>query len=317
MRTSQLIVVRASLILLAIGACVPPESVRRAQPAVSPTVATTRAGTTEFGIAPVEPIRPTAFANPRAVPPPAPAPGPFFVRGMYGRDSSATGLDIIGSVGFNAVTVQPDRSDLDDLSKANMKGIVWLWGYDDNTCSFNRSDAEIRSQIERIAGHPAILAYQIDDEPGNARTDGCSRVASQIRARSNLVKSIDPGAATYLVVSTWDGEEEYPYQYFAGSTDIMGLDVYPYSGGDAHPSMIDRAIREADQDRVRRYWAVTQDFSDDHFDQPTAAQVAEQFRRWRRSRMEGYFVYHWNHGDIETRADHLAVYRTENSRPPS
>ena len=235
---------------------------------------------------------------------------------MYGRDSSASGVDRIRGAGFNAVTVLPERADLDVLQRAGMKGIVWLWGYDDDLCAFNRSDDEIRSEIARIAGHPAILAYQIDDEPEDARTHGCgTRVARQIRERSRLVKSIDAGATTYLVVATWDGEEEYPYQYFAGTTDIMGLDVYPYTENGSHPSQIDRAIREADKDRVPRYWAILQDFSDGYYVKPSASQLREQFMRWRRSRMEGYFVYDWERGDIEDSPSHLRVYASENARP--
>ena len=214
------------------------------------------------------------------------------------------------------MTVQPERAELDALQRAGMKGIVWLWGYDDDECAFNRSDDEIRAEVARIAGHPAILAYQIDDEPEDARTHGCgSRVARQIRDRSRLVKSVDPGATTYLVVATWDGEEEFPYQYFAGTTDVMGLDVYPYTENGPHPELIDKAIREANRDHVPRYWAILQDFSDGYYVTPTAAQLREQFTRWRRSRMEGYFVYDWERGDIENRPSHLRVYASENARP--
>lgn len=305
------VAVRAFVLLLALGACSPSESAQRSLPlpaTPSPTGSST--------LAPPERILPMALPNPRPQDPPKPPQlKPFVVRGMYGRDSSASGLDVIRGAGFNTVTVQADRSDLDHLRRAGMKGIVWLWGYDDDTCAFNRSDEEIRAEVARIAGHPAILAYQIDDEPGHARTEGCPSVARQIRDRSRLVKSIDPGATTYLVVSTYDGEEEYPYQYFAGTTDIMGLDVYPYNQNGAHPSMIDTVIREADKDKVRRYWAILQDFSDGHYVTPTAAQLREQFIAWRRSRMEGYFVYHWNHGEIEDRPSHLRVYASENARP--
>lgn len=303
--------VRAFLILLALGACTSAESARpagRSTPTASPTGRSV--------IALPERIRPAALPPRRTQDPPKPAElAPFVVRGMYGRDSSANGVDKIRAAGFNTVTVQPDRSDLDALARAGMKGIVWLWGYDDDTCTFNRSDDQIRAEVARIAGHPAILAYQIDDEPGDARTDGCPGVPRQIRQRSQLVKSLDPGALTYLVVSTYDGDEEYPYQYFAGTTDIMGLDVYPFNEEDAHPEMIDRAIREANKDGVPRYWAILQDFADDYYVVPTAAQLREQFTRWRRSRMEGYLVYHWEHGDIEDRASHLRIYASENARP--
>jgi hypothetical protein len=259
-------------------------------------------------IAPLESIHEISLAPKIRRPPIRPAP--LFVRGVYGRDSSSTGLDLISSSGFNTVTVLPERRELDRLAAAHMRGVVWLWGYDRSTCAFNRSDAEIRNEVLAIAGHPAILAYQIDDEPGDARTHGCPQVAKQIRQRSALVHALDPGSQTYVVVSTWDGKELYPYQYFAGTTDIMGLDVYPYTRSGSHPAMIDRAIRQARHDGVRRYWAVMQDFSDGYYVVPTAAQIRDELRRWGRSRMEGYFVYHWERGDLEAHPDHLAVYRT-------
>jgi len=302
------IAARAFVLLLALGACTPSESARppgqgSAQP--SPTGLSTLAGP--------ETIRSAGLPTPAPQLPPS--PGPLFVRGVYGRDSSISGVDKIRATGFNTVTVQPDRSDLDGLQRAGMKGIVWLWGYDDDSCTFNHSDDQIRAEIAHIAGHPAILAYQIDDEPGDARTHGCPRVATQIRNRSRLVKSIDPGATTYLVMSTYDGVEEFPYQYFARTTDVMGLDVYPYSENGPHPELIDKVIREANKDHIPRYWAILQDFSDSYYVTPTAAQLREQFTRWWRSRMEGYFVYHWNRGDIEDRSSHLRIYASQNTGP--
>jgi hypothetical protein len=95
----------------------------------------------------------------------------------------------------------------------------------------------------------------------------------------------------------------------------MGLDVYPYSQNGASPDLIDHAISEADKDHVPRYWAILQDFSDDYYVSPTASQLKDEFRRWWGSRMQGYFVYHWNRGDIEDRPDHQRVYATENARP--
>ena len=307
----QAIRVRVFLILLALGACTSAQSARSEAPpppTPSPTVTSV--------LALPERIQAAVLPQPPPQDPPKPPElAPFVVRGMYGRDSSATGVNKISAAGFNTVTVQPDRADLDAFRRAGMKGIVWLWGYDDDTCTFNHSDDQIRAEVARIAGHQAIYAYQIAAEPGRARTEGCSRVASQIRDRARLVKSIDPAAVTYLVVSTYDGVEEYPYQHFAGTTDIMGLDVYPYNEDGTHPEMIGNAIREADKDRVPRYWAILQDFADDYYVVPSAAQLREQFTLWRRSRMEGYFVYHWEHGNIENRSSHLRIYASENERP--
>jgi hypothetical protein len=253
-----------------------------------------------------------AVVVPRLLPT-SPVSSTVAVRGVYGRDASANGLDTIKATGFNTVTVQPYRSELDKLHAAGMRGLVWLWGYDGDTCSFSASDATIRDYVAAIAGHPAIAAYQVDDEPNNARTHGCPDVAAQIKARTQLLHSIDPSKPTYVVVSTWDGVETYPYQHFAGTTDIMGIDVYPFAITGIHLSMITSAIAEADKDGVTRYWAILQDFDDGYYRLPSAEEVQQQFDRWLPSRMEGYFVYHWGIANLDTLPDHLAVYSKMNA----
>ena len=253
-----------------------------------------------------------ALVVPRVLPT-SPVSSTVAIRGVYGRDASANGLNTIKGTGFNTVTVQPYRTELDKLHAVGMMGLVWLWGYDDDTCSFSASDTKIREYVAAIAGHPAIAAYQVDDEPNSARTDGCPNVAAQIKARTQLLHSIDPSKPTYVVISTWDGVEKYPYQYFAGTTDIMGIDVYPFAITGDHLSMITSAIAEADKDGVTRYWAILQDFDDGYYRQPTAEEVQQQFDRWLPSRMEGYFVYHWGIADLDDRPDHLEVYSRMNA----
>jgi hypothetical protein len=235
-----------------------------------------------------------------------------FVRGSYGQDSSTSGFDVIKGTGFNAVTAMPSKAKLDALAAAGMKGLVWLWGWDNTTCSFAKSDAEIRTYVSAVAGHPAILAYQIDDEP-NARL--CPTAPSQIRARSDLVHSIDPSKPTYVVVSTWNGAKTYPYEDFAGTTDIMGLDVYPCSRSyGCRFDNINNAIANADADGVQRYWAILQDFEDTYYRLPTTDELRQQFDLWDASRMEGYFVYHWNYGNLESHPDHLSLLAGQNAR---
>ncbi|HYP22728.1 MAG TPA: hypothetical protein VEV43_04070, partial [Actinomycetota bacterium] len=236
-----------------------------------------------------------------------------FVRGVYGRDSSATGTSTLRATGFNAVTVQPWRDHLDALAAQGMGGVVWLFGYNNDTCSFDRDEAWVRQTVGAIAGHPAITAYNVADEP-NFRQ--CPDSPQEIAARARLVKSLDPANPTYVVVAAWDGREGFPYQHFAGTTDIMGLDVYPcsHSMTSCKYADIDSAVEEAVKDGVTRYWAILQDFSDAWYRQPTAAELERQFDHWARSGMEGYFLYHWNEGAVESRPDHLSVLRQQNSR---
>jgi hypothetical protein len=257
-------------------------------------------------------------AVPAAAEPERPPTG--FVRGAYGRDSSAGGVSVMRAAGFDSVTAGPWRAELDALQAAGMRAVVWLWDYDDAGCTFEKDDRWVREVVTAIAGHPAILAYQVADEPSFAMVDpGCPRVPQQVRARSDLIHSLDPGATTYVVVPTWDGRRSFPYEHFAGTTDVMGLDVYPCWHGveDCDLGLVDAAIEAADEDGVPRYWAVVQDFDDGWYRSPSAAELDAQLERWATSRMEGYFVYHWNEGRIESKPDHLAVLARHNLlRPP-
>jgi len=150
------------------------------------------------------------------------------------------------------------------------------------------------------------------DRPDLARTQGCPRVADQLRARTALVHSLDPTRRTYITVSAWDGFEAFPYRHFARAADILGLVVYPYAINRSSPSSIDQAIAAADDARIAHYWAVVQDFGDGFYRQPTASELRDELLRWKRSRMEGYFVRDWNAGHLDSKPSHLKVYREAN-----
>ena len=209
------------------------------------------------------------------------------VRGAYGGPSSD-----IQAAGFNTVNAAPSRSTLDGLHAKGMKAVIWLGNYSNTTCTFSKSDATLVSDVQAIAGHPAVAAWQISDEP---KATKCPNAAQQHRDRTALIHQYDP-RPTYTVISTWDGEDEYPYEKFAGATDIIGLDVYPcrYNSTSCSYGMIDKAIANADADGIARYWAVLATFGDDYYRMPTASELGEILRRWSLSRMEGYFAYHWN-----------------------
>lgn len=209
------------------------------------------------------------------------------VRGAYGGPSSD-----IKAAGFNTVIASPSRSTLDSLNAAGLKAVVWLGQYSNSSCTFGTSETSLTSTVQNLAGHPAVAAWQISDEP---KATSCPSSPQQHRDRTALIHRYDT-RPTYTVISTWDGQDVYPYQKFAGTTDIMGIDVYicRYSSTSCSFSMIDTAIAEADKDGVPHYWAVPQGFGDSYYRMPTQAEMKEQFVRWNRSRMEGYLLYHWS-----------------------
>jgi hypothetical protein len=225
------------------------------------------------------------------------------VRGAYGYDGDAypnnSFDDVVAAGVFNTVNGSHYPNELDVVYNNGLQAVVWLGPYNNSTCSFAKSDDWVRQNVPNVAGHPAVIAYQLADEINYPRVEGCPNIADQVRARSDLVKSLDPAAETYVTVAAWDGFEEYPFQYFTDVADIIGLVIYPCS----HSKGCDfdevyEAIAEADADGIGRYWAVIQAFEDGWYKQPTYEQLKRQLEIWTESsRMEGYFIYEW--GGIE------------------
>lgn len=214
------------------------------------------------------------------------------VRGVYGRDSSARGVDGFVGVGFDTVLVGADRAALDDLQAAGLKAVVWLGEYHRTAhCDFEFSDVQVTEMVSGVAGHPAVAAYYLADEPSIARTEACPSAPEDLKRRSDLVHSLDASATTFVTLTTWDGVEAFPFSYWVGTVDVFGLVVFPCFQGSCDFSLIDQAVAEASRVGLGEYWAVIQDFSDSWYDLPTPDQVAEQFRRWSTSPMTGYLVF--------------------------
>jgi hypothetical protein len=222
---------------------------------------------------------------------PAPAssgerPG-YALRGIFERDSSATGFDHEAAIGFNMIDSGPYRGELNALARRGLKGFIWLGGYSNDSCKFREGNRWVRTHVRAIRRHPAVAAYLIDDEPDAAR---CPRAPAQMRARAKLVRSIDRrrGRPTFLVI--YRGEQ---LARFAGTVDVLAIDKYPCSHkfGCVY-SKIDRIAARADRLGIR-YWGVIQAHADDWYKLPTPEELHEIFARWRATNMRGYLVFSW------------------------
>jgi hypothetical protein len=210
----------------------------------------------------------------------------YAVRGIYGQGHASRWFDGPVNIGFNLIDTGPYREELGRLAARRVKGFVWLGGYSNETCRFNRDDRWVRSHVRAIAGDRAVGAYFIDDEPDVARCPGAPR---QIRARSRMVKSIDPGPPTFIVTY-----KITQLRRLAGTVDVIGLDHYPCTiehGCDY--GKIGKQAAVADRLGIR-YWGVIQAHGDDWYKLPTRDELHFQFVHWRATRMEGYLVFAWN-----------------------
>jgi hypothetical protein len=231
------------------------------------------------------------------------------VRGCYDHDSSATGWDHIVAAGFTVVDMGPYRSELDALP-AGVKGWVWLGDYDNTTCAWEQSDDWIRSHVGAVAGDPKIAGYFLADEP---HVWDCPSAPDDVRTRAALVKSIDAGPPTFVVLEPHSPGN--PYAPYVGTVDVIAADPYPcsYTNG-CRMTKIDDEIALLEAAGAPRYWGVVGVFADAYYRYPTPDELREEFARWRASRMDGYLVFAWSYAgnSLEDHPDLVDVLQEEN-----
>ena len=226
------------------------------------------------------------------------------VRGIYASWPYASEYPTIASLGFNAVSVEAYRDRLDYLRSLGLKGLVWLGGYDNTTCSFVWTDDQVRTHIAAINGHPAIRAYEIDNEP---HADTCPTAPQQIKERVALVRSlVGPKIILYLTLSK-------NFQAFADSgVDLIRISAYPcsYTDGCVMQKIVDK-VAAARAAGFTRFWGGTQTAGDSYYRPPTPAELTLIQQTWRDQGAEGYVAWAWDeHGTTDPLRTNTTLWDT-------
>jgi hypothetical protein len=227
---------------------------------------------------------------------------PWTVRGIYASWPFASEYPAVAGVGFNAVSVGAYRDRLDYLQSLGLKGLVWLGGYDNATCTFVWSDGEVRTHVEAINGHPAILAYEIDNEP---HADSCPTAPRQIKQRVALVRSlVGPTVVLYLTLSK-------NFQAFADSgVDLIRISAYPcsYRYGCVMEKIVSK-VAAARAGGFTRIWGGSQTAGDSYYRPPTPTELALIQQTWRDQGAEGYVAWAWDtHGTSDPLRTNTALW---------
>jgi hypothetical protein len=154
-------------------------------------------------------------------------PNGNFVNGQY-----APGAD-----GFNLA----DASSVDQVNSlpAGDKALVWLGMTDGVTAAF-------KAAVSQFIGNPNVYGFYLADEP-----DPSTVSAANLKAESDYIHSVDPGAKTFIVLQNMGTVTNPVFNYTPANTDIdlFGLDPYPvrsqYPGG-ANYSIIPTAVAAAE-----------------------------------------------------------------------
>ncbi|MER5449791.1 hypothetical protein ABT065_29825 [Streptomyces sp. NPDC002764] len=237
-------------------------------------------------------------------------------RGERGAEFRSVALNTADPVtvryGYSLVDVTPER-----VAKitTDQRALVWLGGYDKVRCRWHWTDAQVKERFARygLARSSRIAGYFVADEPNTNLN--CPRAAVEVRARSALVRSLDPDTRRFTVVNVDDPNQ---FAAFRGAADVMSVDVYPcLVGKPCDWSRIPYALSRLRAAGVTRYMGMLQAFSYAQWRWPTAAELTGMIAQWQRSDWEGQLTFSWQYkgGRLADHPELLRVLKRLNQAP--
>ncbi|MBM4050450.1 MAG: hypothetical protein FJ279_35595, partial [Planctomycetes bacterium] len=196
---------------------------------------------------------------------------PFFPLGWYTgagpksplalkdlEDLSGGPFNCVMNYGVNAGSLDDIRAYLDAAQRLGVKVIYSIKDFYEGTQYFQKrvgpfegEDAMTRGVVEAFKGHPAVLAWYLNDELPPS-------YLPRLRARYQLVKELDPDHPTWIVHYYSDAKSLAPY---ADTTDVLGVDPYPIASKPVtYVSTMVKAANQAVRGH-RGLWVVPQAFA--------------------------------------------------------
>ena len=211
-------------------------------------------------------------------------------RYRYLTDSGQEQAKLQRSYGWNLLDVS-SKEEADALP-TRTRALVWVGDYDNTTCSWQVSDAQLKQQLAGTAGDRKIAGFFFSDEPDPF---ACPNAPAQHRARSQLIHSLDPTAFTVMLMDSNSGRQTLQQMHlWAGVADYVALDPYPcHAGRRCNYSWIGTVIRAADRANLP-YWGVVQAFAGGSWRWPTPSEERHMLALWAASREAGYMTFAWD-----------------------
>jgi acid phosphatase type 7 len=220
--------------------------------------------------------------------------------------SNGPDQSLMPQYGYNLIDVAT-KSEADATPPGTF-GQVWLWDYDNTTCSWELDDATISARVSSMANDPKVAGFYFANESDPIK---CPNAIQQHRQRNALIKSLAPTKYTILAVdSNWRDHFATQVPMWKGVADYLVYNPYIcYVGKPCDFAWLDTVLKAAEANG-NEYFVALQAFSEgSEWRWPTPDEERQMLDRLKGpslSLLRGYMTFSWdwsndallNHPDV-------------------
>ena len=175
---------------------------------------------------------------------------------------------------------------------------VWLYDYDNRTCTWEKDDNYVRSIVSQLANDSHVAGFYFSNEPDPF---ACPSASRQHRDRNALIKSLAPNKYTLVGIdANWREHFDAYGSMWVGAADYVNYN--PYICYEWEPTTCDFAwldhVLQTAQSLPQPYFIALQAFRErGEWRWPTASEEARMLDRLKNASLtglRGYLTFSWN-----------------------
>ena len=147
-----------------------------------------------------------------------------FIIGSYHHPKTANAFKTLSENGYNYVKVKPDSTELDKAYDNNLN--TWIY-----TTIFEKYDSatsvsKLKKLINKYKNHPALLYWEIEDEPAFTWNSAAARISpNEMQKAFDIIKENDNKHG--IITNHGPVNLISTLKKYKTSTDVVAVDVYP------------------------------------------------------------------------------------------
>ena len=206
--------------------------------------------------------------------------------------SNRVDQNVATTYGYNLIDVST-KSEA-DATPPGTQGQLWLYDYDNMTCTWEKDDTYITNMVSSTANDPKVAGYYFSNEPDPF---ACPNAPQQHNARNALIKSLAPTKYTLVGIdANWRSHFDAYGRMWVGTADYVNYNPYICYLGQTTCDFawLDHVLQVAES-LGQPYFVALQAFKEGtEWRWPTATEETQMLQRLCGTKAQGYLTFSWN-----------------------